>query len=157
MQEMSKDKKGEWTEHGRDFSSTLGTGGVLGTKFTWPPNNPKFTKVALTPDKEQHWKKWTDLYNSKMLSSGDFKDLYVYGYDVPEAYAIEKDGRMYYAFYAATPQTPWKGQIELRGLQPGKYRVTDYVNSRDLGEIQSSSPTLKVDFKGSLLVEAEKR
>jgi alpha-galactosidase len=64
---------------------------------------------------------------------------------------------MYYAFYAATPQTPWKGQIELRGLQPGKYRVTDYVNSRDLGEIQSSSPTLKVDFKGSLLVEAEKR
>jgi len=45
----------------------------------------------------------------------------------------------------------------LRGLQPGKYRVTDYVNSRDLGEIQSSSPTLKVDFKGSLLVEAEKR
>ncbi|HTM39235.1 MAG TPA: glycoside hydrolase family 36 protein [Terriglobales bacterium] len=157
LSEMSKDKKGEWTEHGRDFSSTLGTGGVLGTKFTWPPNNPKFTKVALTPDKEQHWKKWTDLYNSKMLSSGDFKDLYVYGYDVPEAYAIEKDGRMYYAFYAATPQTPWKGQIELRGLQPGKYRVTDYVNSRDLGEIQSSSPTLKVDFKGSLLVEAEKR
>jgi alpha-galactosidase len=157
LSEMSKDAKGEWTEHGRDFSSTLGTGGVLGTKFTWPPNNPKFTKVALTPDKEQHWKKWTDLYNSKMLSNGDFKDLYVYGYDVPEAYAIEKDGRMYYAFYAATPETPWKGNIELRGLQPGKYRVTDYVNSRDLGEVQASSPTLKVDFKGSLLVVAEKQ
>ena len=156
LSEMSKDAKGQWTEHGRDFSSTLGTGGVLGTKFTWPPNNPKFTKVALTPDKEQHWKKWTDLYNSKMLSSGEFKDLYVYGYDVPEAYAIEKDGRMYYAFYAASPQTSWKGKIELRGLQPGKYRVTDYVNNQGLGEIDASSPTLNVAFKGSLLVEADK-
>ena len=156
LSEMSKDAKGEWTEHGRDFSSTLGTGGVLGTKFTWPPNNPKFAKVALTPDKEQHWKKWTDLYNSKMLSSGEFKNLYVYGYDVPEAYAIEKDGRMYYAFYAASPQTSWKGKIELRGLQPGKYRVRDYVNNQDLGEIDASSPTMNVAFKGSLLVEADK-
>ena len=156
LSEMSKDAKGEWTEHGRDFSSTLGTGGVLGTKFTWPPNNPKFMKVALTPDKEQHWKKWTDLYNSKMLSSGEFKDLYVYGYDVPEAYAIEKDGRMYYAFYAASPQTSWKGKIELRGLQPGKYRVVNYVNNQDLGNIDASSPTLNVEFKGSLLVEADR-
>lgn len=157
LSEMSKDAKGEWTEHGRDFSSTLGTGGVLGTKFTWPPNNPKFMKVALTPDKEQHWKKWTNLYNSKMLSSGEFKNLYIYGYDVPEAYAIEKDGRMYYAFYAASPQTSWKGNIELRGLQPGKYRVTDYVNNREIGEIDASSPTMNVTFQGSLLIEADKK
>jgi alpha-galactosidase len=156
LSEMSKDAKGQWTEHGRDFSSTLGTGGVLGTKFIWPPDKPKFKNVALTPDKEQHWKKWTDLYNSKMLSSGEFKNLYVYGYDVPEAYAIEKDGRMYYAFYAASPQTSWKGQIELRGLQPGKYRVRDYVNNQDLGEVDASSPSMSVAFKGSLLVEADK-
>lgn len=156
LSEMSKDAKGQWTEHGRDFSSTLGTGGVLGTKFTWPPNNPKFAKVALTPDKEQHWKKWTDLYNAKMLSSGEFKNLYVYGYDVPEAYAIEKDGRMYYAFYAASPQASWKGKIELKGLQPGKYRVMDYVNNQDLGEVDASSATLNVTFKGSLLVQADK-
>jgi alpha-galactosidase len=156
LSEMSKDARGQWTEHGRDFSSTLGTGGVLGTKFTWPPSNPKFAKVALTPDKEQHWKKWTDLYNSKMLASGEFKDLYVYGYDMPEAYAIEKDGRMYYAFYAASPQTSWKGKIELRGLQPGKYRVRDYVNNQDLGEVDAASPTLSAEFKGSLLVETEK-
>ncbi len=153
LSEMSKDARGQWSEHGRDFASTLGTGGVLGTKFTWPSNNPKFAKVALTSDKEQHWKKWTDLYNSKMLSRGEFKNLYVYGYDVPEAYAIEKDGRMYYAFYAASPETAWKGKIELRGLQPGKYQVTDYVNQRELGEVDASSSTLTTEFKGSLLIE----
>ena len=40
------------------------------------------------------------LYNEKMLSRGIFRNLYVYGYDVPEGYAIEKDGAMYYAFFA---------------------------------------------------------
>jgi alpha-galactosidase len=153
LSEMTKDKTGQWVEHGQDFSSTLGTGGVLGTKFTWPESGPKFAKVALTPQKEEHWKKWTALYNSKMLSKGEFKNLYIYGYDVPEAYAIEKDGRMYYAFYAASPETSWKGRIELRGLQPGKYRVHDYVNDHDLGEVDASGAQLETEFKGSLLLE----
>ena len=88
-----------------------------------------------------------------MLSKGDFKNLYIYGYDIPEAYAIEKDGRMYYAFYAASPQTQWKGKIELRGLQPGKYRVHDYVNDVDLGEVDASAAELETEFQGSLLLE----
>jgi len=154
LSEMTKDAKGNWNEHGQDFASTLGTGGVLGTKFTWPPDQPKFVKVALTPQKEEHWKKWTDLYNEKMLSKGDFKDLYIYGYDSPEAYAIEKDGRMYYAFFAENPQATWSGKVDLRGLTPGKYRVHDYVNDVKLGEVDASSATLQTEFKGSLLVEA---
>ena len=56
--------------------------------------------VYLTPQKEEYWKKWIGLYNENMLSRGTFRNLYVYGYDVPEGYAIEKDGAMYYAFFA---------------------------------------------------------
>jgi alpha-galactosidase len=82
--------------------------------------------------------------------------LYVYGYDVPEAYAIEKDGNMYYAFF--TPDnSPFKGQVELRGLSPGTYHLLDYVNDREMGSIQVVSgkpPTLKTEFKDHLLVEA---
>ena len=69
--------------------------------------------MNLTTDKEEHWKKWIALYNQKMLSKGEFLNLYIYGYDLPEAYAIEKDGKMYYAFFA--PQGGWKGEVELRG------------------------------------------
>jgi alpha-galactosidase len=85
---------------GSDFASTLGTGGVLGTKCTWPDYGPKLKNVYLNSEKEPHWKKWIELYNQKMLSKGTFLDLYVYGYDVPEGYAIDKDGNMFYAFYA---------------------------------------------------------
>jgi alpha-galactosidase len=145
-----------WSEHGSDFASTLGTGGVLGTKFVWPDPGPKFNKVALTPEKEAHWKKWIGLYNEKMLSSGNFVDLYIYGYDVPEAYAIEKDNSMYYAFFAPKENESWKGEVELRGLKPGTYQVSDYVDGKNLGTVQAatgSSPHLKVDFKEHLLLE----
>ena len=149
---------------GDDFASTLGTGGVLGTKFTWPSNGGKFKNVYLTPEKEAHWKEWIGLYNQKLLSKGNFLDLYVYGFDFPEAYAIEKDGHYYYAFYV--PEKPatdkkklpeqgaWSGEVELRGLPAKSFHVADYVNHKDFGTVTGPTAKLKVDFKGNLLLEA---
>jgi alpha-galactosidase len=149
---------------GSDFASTLGTGGVLGTKFTWPDYGPKFKNVYLTTAKEEHWKEWIGLYNEKMLSKGKFLDLYVYGFDLPEAYAIEKDGHLYYAFYAPSYKAPsktdkevashWSGEVELRGLDAKTYRVTDYVHHRDLGTVTGPTAKLTVDFTDNLLLEA---
>jgi alpha-galactosidase len=146
---------GDWSEHGSDFASTLGTGGVPGTKFVWPDPGPKFKPVNLTSEKEEHWKKWIGLYNEKMLSKGEFRDLYVYGYDIPEGYAIEKDGKMYYAFFAPE-NASFKGEVELRGLKPGSYHVVDYVDGKDLGMVQAeanAAPKLKTEFKEHLLLE----
>lgn len=149
---------------GKDFASTLGTGGVLGTKFTWPDYGPRFKNVELTPEKEAHWKEWISLYNQKLLSKGNFLDLYVYGFDIPEAYAIEKDGNLYYAFYAPPPSHPshgrpdaaqhWTGEVELRGLAAKTYHVTDYVHQKDFGTVTGPTAKLKVDFADNLLLEA---
>ena len=149
---------------GEDFASTFGTGGVLGTKFTWPDYGPKFKNVYLNSGKEGHWKQWIKLYNEKMLSKGTFLNLYVYGYDAPEAYAIEKDGQMYYAFYApakasdAHNEKPaklsWSGEIELRGLESKSYRVTDYVTGKDFGMVKGPTAKLKVNFEDNLLLQA---
>ena len=146
-----------WREHGEDFASTVGTGGVVGTKFVWPELGPHYKEVNLTEHKDEVWKKWIALYNSKMLSKGTFLNLYTYGYDVPEAYAIQKDGNMYYAFFAPQQDGAWKGEVELRGLKPGRYHVTDYVEGKDVGMVESAPgkvPKLAVDFTGHLLVEA---
>src|SRR5690242_9729586 len=64
---------------GRDFASTVGTGGVIGTKFTSPAYGSQFKDVVLTADKEALWKKWIEIYNGQMLSSGTFRNLYIYG------------------------------------------------------------------------------
>ena len=151
-------------DEGEDFASTLGTGGVLGTKFTWPDYGPKFKTVYLNPEKEAHWKKWISLYNQKMLSKGNFKNLYVYGFDSPEAYAIEKGGDLYYAFYApAAPATaknkqpapqPWSGEIELRGLDAKSYHVVNYEDQKDMGTVVGPTARLKVDFADHLLLQA---
>jgi len=149
---------------GSDFASTLGTGGVLGTKFTWPDYGPRFKTVYLNDQKEDHWKKWVALYNQKMLSKGNFLDLYVYGYDAPEAYAIEKDGSMFYAFYAPenaaksraaqAVSATWKGEVELRGLSTKEYGVLDYVNNTDYGRVSGPVARLHVEFQDNLLLQA---
>jgi alpha-galactosidase len=167
---------------GSDFASTLGTGGVLGTKFTWPDYGPKFKTVYLNDQKMDHWKKWTGLYNQKMLSKGKFLNLYVYGFDDPEAYAIEKDGDLYYAFYSpensgkldsaasnssqsiskslssnktsAASLGMWKGEVELRGLSAKSYRILDYVNNKDYGIVTGPAPRLQVEFQDHLLLQA---
>lgn len=161
LTQISQPAGGEEQDTGSDFASTLGTGGVLGTKFTWPDYGKKFNNVFLTSQKEQEWKKWIGLYNEKMLSKGEFLDLYTYGYDVPEAYAISKSGKMYYGFYAAEPPGKtggksgvFRGEIELRGLAAKPYRVVDYVNGKDYGTVTGPTVKLTADFTGSLLLEA---
>jgi alpha-galactosidase len=143
----------DWKEHGEDFASTIGTGGVVGTKFVWPDPGPKFKDVNLTQAKEERWKKWIGLYNQKMLSKGDFENLYVTGYDTPEGYAIAKDGKLYYAFF--TPQK-WRGELELRGLKPGKYRVGNYAEGKDLGIVEATPngvAKMPAEFEEHLLLE----
>jgi alpha-galactosidase len=150
----------DWREHGEDFASTIGAGGVVGTKFVWPELGPHYKEVNLNEHKDEVWKKWITLYNDKMLSKGTFLDLYTYGYDMPEAYAISKDGKMYYAFFAPKAGAEWKGDLELRGLKPGSYRVVDYVEGKDL-KVAIAGPDqiahLPVTFKDHLLLEVSAR
>ena len=168
-------------EDGQDFAAGMGTGGIISSIFVWPridklPGDLEFRgeqerlqALLLTPEKVAHWKKWFDLYRMKKLSTGEFLNLYTLGFDAPEGYAIRKDGKMYYAFFASAPrhwgiQSPpvlpesshriWRGRVELRGLGSAQmYRVTDYVNGRDLGNIRGANPWLEIDISDHLLLE----
>ncbi|MCL4854220.1 MAG: alpha-galactosidase, partial [Bryobacteraceae bacterium] len=123
----------ELSDGRQDFASTVGVGGVVGTQFTWPAGSGRNTRLDLTEAKEPVWKKWISIYNDKRLSQGEYRgELYDIGFYRPEAHAIRKAGRMYYAFYA--PQ--YEGRVELRGLERRTYAVTDYENGKALGTIQ---------------------
>ena len=93
--------------------------------------------VNLTQSKEEHWKKWIGIYNQKMLSKGTFRDLYVYGYDIPEGYAIEKDGKMYYAFFAPSVAMERRDRTARSSArQIPRYRLR---RRQGLGEVEATA------------------
>ncbi|MEQ8471979.1 MAG: alpha-galactosidase [Marinoscillum sp.] len=142
----------ELSDESQDFASSFGIGAVLGTKFTWPKDNPAASNsYLLTPEKEEVWKTWFSLYNDKMLSQGEYLGgLYDIGYDRPETHVILKKDTLYYAFY----DEQFSGQVEFRGLsEPGTYIVNDYVNDIIIGEISLTKPQLTINFEKSVLVE----
>jgi alpha-galactosidase len=71
--EVDMNDKSDTAKVGQDFATAMGPGGVIGTKFTWPagPEN-----MQLTGEREKHWEKWVKLYNEKMLSKGNYLNLY---------------------------------------------------------------------------------
>jgi alpha-galactosidase len=141
----------ELSDGGTDFASTFGVGGVIGTNFAWPgAPGKKDPKLLLRSERESTWAKWTKLYAEKRLSEGEYLGgLYDIGFDRPEAHVVRKGGALYYAFYAKR----FDGVLELRGLGPGTYRATDYVDGRDLGRVTGPNARLKARFERSLLVE----
>ena len=142
----------ELSDGGDDFASSFGIGAVLGTKFTWPKDNPTVRrKYLLTPEKEVTWKKWFNLYNQKMLSKANYLgSLYDIGFDRPETHVIQKGDTLFYAFYAKK----WDGPIELRGLKSGtEYKVYDYVNNTELGTVSAEKPEISSGFTKDLLIE----
>jgi alpha-galactosidase len=151
----------ELSDGGMDFASTVGVGGVIGTQFRWPPDDltsppddadTDIPKLALTPEKQKIWAEWVKIYREKMLPEGQYLgDLYDIGFDKPETHCIRKGQAMYYAFYAPN----WNGQVELRGLSSGEYKITDYVNRESLGVVHGPKAKLTVAFQRSLLIEAE--
>lgn len=148
----------ELSDGGNDYQTQLGIGAVLGTKFTWPKDNPHVRRsYLLTPEKEAQLKNALEIYAAKRLSEGEIvPGLYDVGYDFPETYVIRKDGVLNYAFYTRGPKVE---QVELRGLEKGcKYQINDYYNHVDYGVVTASDKTvLDVDFDHALLLEAIKQ
>jgi len=143
----------EMSDGGDDFASTVGVGGVIGTNFAWPgAPGKKDRKLLLTPEREKAWASWARIYREKRLPEGTYLGaLYDIGFDRPEAHAIRKGDRLYYAFYAPS----FRGAVELRGLDAVAYRVTDYVAGTDLGRVRGPLASLPVEFRRHLLLEVQ--
>ena len=141
----------ELSDKANDFASTVGIGAIVSTKFTWPRDPKPKNSFLLTPAREAEWRKWIALYNEKRLPEGRYRgELYDIGFDKPEAHAITKDGRCYYAFYAER----WNGPVELRGLGEGRYTVTDLWAGRTIGSVSATANRLSVAFERFLMLEA---
>ena len=164
----------ELTDGGNDFASQIGTGSVIGTKFTWPKDNPDWHEgpFLLTPEKEALLRKWMKIYKENNLARGEYLNLYTWGYDYPEAHVIRQNNALYYAFYvdpvaplgamdpahvdkASVPEPTYSGTIELRGLDADKtYTAIEYtaVEPKEF-EVSGADPKIEVNFERSYLLK----
>ena len=146
----------ELTDGGTDFASQIGTGAVIGSKFTYPKDNPNVkTSFLLTPEKEALIRHWMKIYKEKDLARGEYLNLYTWGYDYPEAHVIRQNNALYYAFY--TDADSFKGTIELRGLEKGKtYTATTYAAAEPTSfQVDGNNPVIEADFTGNYLLEVK--
>ena len=164
----------ELTDGGDDFASQIGTGSVIGTKFTWPKDNPDWKEgpFLLTPEKEALIRKWMKIYKDNNLARGEYLNLYTWGYDFPEAHVIRQNDALYYAFYvdpaepegamdpahvdaATVPVPSYSGTLELRGLDAAKtYTAIEYTadEPREF-TVDGSNPKIDVNFERSYLLK----
>ena len=164
----------ELTDGGTDFASQIGTGSVIGTKFTYPEDNPDWTEgpFKLTPEKEALIRKWMKIYKENNLARGEYLNLYTWGFDYPEGHVIRQNGALYYAFYvdpiapegamdpahvdaASVPVPSYAGTLELRGLDPAKtYTAIEYTadEPREF-TVNGANPRIEVNFEKNYLLK----
>lgn len=146
----------ELTDGGNDWASQIGTGCVFGSKFTYPKDNPyQKESCLLTPEREALIRHWMKIFNEEDLCHGEYLGLYLWGYDYPETHVIRQHDAMYYAFYATEIDTPFEGQIELRGLEKGKtYTATEYTtDEKRTFTVSGNKPVIEAQFTGSYLIK----
>ena len=145
----------ELTDGGKDFASQIGTGSVIGTKFTYPEDNPDWTEgpFKLTPEREELIRKWVKIYKDNNLARGEYLNLYTWGFDYPEAHVIRQNNALYYAFYV--DDATFDGTIELRGLDADKtYSAIEYTadEPREF-EVSGANPCIHAAFERDYLLK----
>ena len=143
----------ELTDGGNDYATQIGTGSVIGTKFTYPEDNPDWKEgpFKLTPEKEALLRKWMKIYKEHNLARGEYLNLYTWGFDYPEAHVIRQNDALYYAFYADA----YDGTIELRGLDPDKeYTAVEYTadEPREF-TVSGADPKIEAKFERNYLLQ----
>ena len=148
----------ELTDGGNDFASQIGTGSVIGTKFTWPKDNPDWSEgpFLLTPEKEALIRKWMKIYKENNLAKGEYLNLYTWGYDYPETHVIRQNDAMYYAFYV--DDASFSGTLELRGLDPeATYTAVEYTADEPRSfTVNGADPHIEAEFTRSYLLKLTK-
>ena len=145
----------ELTDGGVDFASQIGTGSVIGTKFTYPEDNPDWTEgpFKLTPEKEALIRKWMKIYKENNLARGEYLNLYTWGFDYPEGHVIRQNDALYYSFYV--DDAVFDGTIELRGLDADKtYTAVEYTadEPREF-TVSGADPNIRASFTRDYLIK----
>lgn len=164
----------ELSDREHDFASTVGIGGIVDTKFTWPPGSsgPSVLKPGgnfdLHEPDELRLRAWLKALRDEQLDQALYTfGFYRFGFEPVEVHVLDAGERRYYSCFAVAGPgedslgARWSGRLELRGLTEGRWKVKVWaegadVADRDLGEVTPGHPTLDLAVQGSLLLRLDR-
>jgi alpha-galactosidase len=142
----------ELSDGGDDFASTIGIGAVLSTKFTWPVDPKPKDSFLLTPEREA-----TGASGSASTATRCCRRASIAASCTTSASTSRRDTRWKRTAACTSPSTrragtdPWKSAAWVAG----RWRLRDYVDGRDLGEVEGGRhQRLALRFEHALLLEA---
>ena len=144
-----------WREHGEDFASTIGTGGVVGTKFVWPELGPHYKEVNLTRTKTTCGRSGSRCTTTRCFPRARSLICIPTGTTRPRHTRLRRREALL-RLLRSGKVARMEGRLELRGLKPGSYRVVDYVSGQDFKITTAGvdqTARLPVTFKDHLLLE----
>jgi alpha-galactosidase len=144
----------ELSDGKNDFASTIGVGGVPGTKFTLVETREMVEgSKLLTAENKKIWKKYFTAYEKERPAEGHYLNLYDIVYDYPEIHVMKKENVLYYGLFS---EEKFAGTIQLKGLESGiKYQIIDYIENEILfSNITGETNEINVEFDKNLLIKA---
>ena len=160
---MTPQGGGNWSEHGDDFfASTLGAGGVPGTKFVWPDPGPKYQPVNPDQRKRRPLEEMDRPLQPEdaVRRTGSVTCMYSPDADVPEAYAIAEMARCLAMLLCRSRKPFSRGRRAAEGLKAGKVSRSGLQNGKDLGTVQAAEGQpvkMKSEFQRTSACASETR
>ena len=130
-------------EPGADYDpvpidAAVGMGGYFCTYYT-----------DLSPEQKVEWVKWLGIYREERLYAGEYVSLYDIVNDIPEMHAT----RAYDSIYYFGPG-PFEGELELRGLEKGSYRVVDFSTEELVATVTGPTARIPLEVAGNIYLKA---
>ena len=128
-----------WDYDPCEIDECVAMGGYFETYYT-----------ELSPAQKKQWLEWLNIYRTEQIYKGEYLNLYDIEFDNPGFHVTKKNGVFY--FFA---QGPFDGEIELRGLNAEKYKVSDLYTKAFIKLVDGPLAIINLKRDGNIYLKVE--
>ena len=129
----------DWGYDPCEIDECVAMGGYFETYYT-----------DLPEDKKKEWVEWLKIYREEQIYKGEYLNLYDIEFDNPDVIVTRKDD----VFYYFAPG-PYNGNLELRGLENGKYEIHDLYSKELVANVDGQDAKVNISREGNICLKVK--
>lgn len=133
------ESKEDWGYDPCEIDECVAMGGYFETYYT-----------ELSAEKKITWLEWMKIYREEQIYKGEYLNLYDIEFDKPSVH-VTKNNNIYYYF----AQGPFEGELEIRGLEDAKYKVSDLYSKEFIANIKGPLATVDIKKESNIYLKVE--